>query len=134
MFFNEGGGMKKGFTLLELIVVIIILGILAAMGFAQYSKMVEKGRTSEAKVILGQIRSAQTVYWQERGNYDDGTDLSVLPPSCDNDHYFSYATDAATGTSTATRCLGGGKPPDAPTSYSLTLTIGGQWGGDPGYF
>jgi len=40
---------RKGFTLLELIVVIIILGILASLGFSQYIKMVEKGRSAEAR-------------------------------------------------------------------------------------
>ncbi|MBU0547795.1 MAG: prepilin-type N-terminal cleavage/methylation domain-containing protein, partial [Candidatus Omnitrophica bacterium] len=36
--------MRKGFTLIELIVVIIIVGILASVGMTQYTKVVEKGR------------------------------------------------------------------------------------------
>ena len=60
---------RKGFTLLELVVVVIILGILATLGFTQYTKMVEKGRTAEAKMILGQIRTAQVAYNQQFGGF-----------------------------------------------------------------
>ena len=133
MFFNEGGGMKKGFTLLELIVVIIILGILAALGFGQYTKMIEKGRTAEAKVLLGQIRSAQAAYFQEYSVYTTAANLAVtFNTACDTDHFFSYAA-ASTGTSQATRCTAGAKH-NAASSYSVTLTATGTWGGDAGYY
>lgn len=47
--------MKKGFTLLELIIVIIIIGILATLGLTQYARMVERGRGAEARQLLGNI-------------------------------------------------------------------------------
>jgi len=128
--------MKKGFTLLELIVVIVILGILATLGFTQYTKMVEKGRTAEAKVTLGQIRSAQMAYYQEYGTYTPTFSLLIVdaPTSCTGTtNYFSYASDATT--STATRCTSGsGKPPGAVTAYSITLSHVGVLGGSAGYY
>jgi prepilin-type N-terminal cleavage/methylation domain-containing protein len=127
--------MKKGFTLLELIVVIIILGILATLGFTQYTKMVEKGRTAEARTILGQLRSAQIAYWQEYGGYGGAVSNLIVdaPTSCVSTHYFSYAS---TGSSTATRCtgVGSGKTPGATTGYSITLDVAGSWGGTGGYY
>ena len=127
--------MKKGFTLLELIVVIIIIGILGTLGFTQYTKVIEKGRTAEAKAILGQMRTAQEAYFQEYGARTATIgNLSIeAPTSCTTTHYFSYSTDASTGT--ATRCTAGGKTPNATGSYTVTVTYTtGVWGGTAGYY
>ncbi len=114
--------MKKGFTLLELIVVIIILGILATLGFSQYAKMIEKSRISEAKMILGQIRAAQAAYKVEYNSYT--ATMANLPVEvntyCDSEHYFSYSTDD--NTAKAQRCGGGGKTPNyTGTSYNVIV-------------
>ena len=126
--------MKKGFTLLELIVVIIILGILATLGFTQYTKMVEKGRTAEAKAILGQLRSAQVAYYQEYGSYATAVANLIVdaPTAATGTHYFIYASDATS--STAIRCTTGGKGPISATLYTITLTATGTFGGTPGYY
>lgn len=126
--------MRKGFTLIELIIVIIIVGILATIGMTQYTKVVEKGRASEARQILGSLRSAQNAYNLEYGAYTTTvTDTGVdAPAACATTHYFSYACDAA-GTCTATRCTAGGKTPDFTVAYTKTLTVAGVFGGTAGY-
>ncbi len=129
--------MKKGFTLLELIVVIIILGILATLGFTQYAKVVEKGRTAEAKMILGQLRTAEVAYNQEYGAYTATiANLAVQAPTdcTGTTHYFSYAVNALIGT--AIRCgTGAGKSPGSATAYTITLNHDtGAWGGLAGYY
>ncbi|MCM8780686.1 MAG: prepilin-type N-terminal cleavage/methylation domain-containing protein [Candidatus Omnitrophica bacterium] len=127
--------MKKGFTLLELIVVIIIIGVLATLGFTQYTRVVEKGRTAEAKTILGQLRTAEVAYYQENGSYTTIANLPVeAPTACTTTHYFSYSCAAATGTCTATRCTAGGKTPQSTLAYIIALDITGNWGGTPGYY
>jgi len=125
--------MKQGFTLIELIVVIIIVGILAAVGMTQYTKVVEKGRAGEARVILGSLRTAEVAEYNENGAYLAVSGLGVVAPTaCATTHYFSYSCATADGTCTATRCASGGKTPNA-TAYTKTLTIAGVWGGDAGY-
>ncbi len=55
--------MKKGFTLLELIIVIIIIGILMGIALPKFMNVVEKARTAEGRSILGAIRSAQMRFY-----------------------------------------------------------------------
>jgi len=127
--------MKKGFTLLELIVVIIIIGILATLGFTQYAKVVEKGRTAEAKAILGPMRTAQESYKLEYGAYTAtiGNLAIDVPTACATTHYFAYSTTAVLGT--ATRCTAGGKTPNIAAAYTITLDYAtGVWGGTAGYY
>ncbi len=128
--------MKKGFTLLELIVVIIIIGVLATLGFGQYTQMVEKGRTAEARTVLGQLRTADAARWHETGGY--ATALSQLPVSaptaCVNTHYFNYAINAGSGTATRCSTAQAGKAPGATTTYTIALTTNtGSWSCTAGF-
>ncbi len=52
---------SKGFTLLELLVVVLIIGILTAIALPQYKKSVEKARTSEAVQTLSNLHRAYQV-------------------------------------------------------------------------
>ncbi|MFA4988059.1 MAG: prepilin-type N-terminal cleavage/methylation domain-containing protein [Candidatus Omnitrophota bacterium] len=126
--------MNRGFTLIELIVVIIIVGILASVGMTQYTKLVEKGRAAEARLILGSLRTAEIAEYQENGAYAGVSGLGVsAPTSCASTHYFSYSCNSTTGTCTATRCTTGGKTPQGGTAYTKTVDVDGNWGGSAGY-
>lgn len=128
--------MRKGFTLLELIVVIIIIGILATLGFTQYTAIIERGRRAEARANLGTIRQMALVYYQENNAYPAqawiGTELSLPTTACTGSYYFSYNISNA-GLGTATRCTANGKAPNigANSAYNMTLaadgTTGGSW-------
>jgi len=128
--------MRKGFTLLELIVVIIIIGILATLGFTQYSRMIEKARGAEARAILGDIRKLAIARVMEIGVANVGTitdaNLNIGatlgqdipgPAACLATHYFRYsATKANPMVITATRCVAGGKNPQGVAGNTLSLT------------
>ncbi|NQT46095.1 MAG: prepilin-type N-terminal cleavage/methylation domain-containing protein [Candidatus Omnitrophica bacterium] len=59
--------MKKSFTLIELLIVVIIVGILATVALPQYQKVVKKARWTEAVSMLGAIRKACEIYYQGHG-------------------------------------------------------------------
>jgi prepilin-type N-terminal cleavage/methylation domain-containing protein len=60
---------KKGFTLTELLIVVIIFGILAAIATPLYTKTVRKGRLSNALSVLSLASQKQEQYFIENGVY-----------------------------------------------------------------
>jgi type IV pilus assembly protein PilE len=68
---------NKGVTLLELLAVILIIGILAAIAIPSYSGYMVRARRSDAKVVLEQVRAAQEMWRAERGCYaQDGVNCA----------------------------------------------------------
>jgi prepilin-type N-terminal cleavage/methylation domain-containing protein len=54
---------RKGFTLVELAIVIAILGILAVVAIPKYQGMVDEARSAAAKAQLGTVRSAIAIHY-----------------------------------------------------------------------
>jgi len=70
--------MKRGFTLVELIVVILIIGVLSTLGLVQYGPAREGALDREAIVNLKLIQAAMKIYGMEVGGYFDSSDVGVL--------------------------------------------------------
>ncbi len=61
--------MPRGFTLVELLIVVAIIGVLSTIGVPTYRKMIEKARQAEAKQALGAIHSVQRGFFAEWETY-----------------------------------------------------------------
>ncbi len=78
---------KKGFTLIEMLVVVLIIGILAGIALPQYQMAVTKAKVASILPLMRRWKDALQEYKLQHGNYDDldystgGATLGVNWPS-----------------------------------------------------
>jgi type IV pilus assembly protein PilA len=91
---------RKGFTLVELAVVIVIIGVLAAFGVPKFLQSVEKSKAAEAFNYWSAVQSAQERYIAQNGQYAawDGTSTTPFDIVLPTLQYFQLASGGITST------------------------------------
>jgi type IV pilus assembly protein PilE len=69
---------RRGFTLIELMIVLAILGVLSAIAYPSYDKYVTRSRRSEAQQLLTDIYAKQSQYMFDARGYTDKFDSTGL--------------------------------------------------------
>jgi prepilin-type N-terminal cleavage/methylation domain-containing protein len=69
--FRRAPHVRRGFTLVELLVVVAIMGILAGIGVHLFSKRVFSSKGTEAMAVIGALRAAEEAYRAENQSYLD---------------------------------------------------------------
>ena len=63
--------LHSGFTLIELMIVVAIIGVLAAIGIPQYQNYVARAQVAEGLALASGVKTALTLYYQETGGFPD---------------------------------------------------------------
>ena len=78
---------QSGFTLMELMIVVVIVGILAAIAYPSYTRYVQRANETEVKGQIIEFASQLEAYRAKNFSYE-GAELSVLSPNLEkNPHY-----------------------------------------------
>ncbi|MEX2109374.1 MAG: prepilin-type N-terminal cleavage/methylation domain-containing protein [Gemmatimonadaceae bacterium] len=72
---------KKGFTIIELLVVLVVLGILAAIGLAKFTSLKEQAYVATMKADLRNLAVYQMTYWDANASFfsGDGAAQGFIP-------------------------------------------------------
>ncbi|MFC1623871.1 prepilin-type N-terminal cleavage/methylation domain-containing protein [Candidatus Omnitrophota bacterium] len=116
---------RNGFTLVEVLIVVIIIGILAAIGIPQFADSIEKAKGGEAMAGLGHIQTGEKIYYAENEVYtaDWAADLDIS--LTERFWTFTIVTPGQTYVATATRS--GGSRANQTLTMNETGTMGGTW-------
>ena len=78
---QTGGRQLRGFTLIELMIVVAIVGIVAAVAIPAYMDYVIRVQISEGMSLTGGAKSAVASYYQEYGSFPTDNEDAALPPA-----------------------------------------------------
>jgi type IV pilus assembly protein PilE len=94
-------GKSRGFTLVEIMTVVVIIGILMAIAIPAYQDQMRKGRRTDAQTFVAQVAQKEQAYLLDARAYALGstalTDLGLTTPTTVAQHY-TVTVEPATAT------------------------------------
>lgn len=115
---------RAGFTLVELMIVVAIVGILAVVAMFGYRAIIASSKTAEPRQVLGSIRLAQEAYKAETGSYANITGGAVCPSDGTTGKKWGWQPTCGGGATWAALTVN----PDGPVMFGYS-TESGIFGG-----
>lgn len=106
-----------GMTLIELMIVVAIAGILAAVGYPMYADYVIRGRLTEAFSTLGAQGVRMEQYFQDQRTYVGACATGTVAPPMANTAYFTYTCPTLNASAYTLQATGAG----SMTGFTYTL-------------
>jgi len=130
---TRGGRPDSGFTLIELMIVVVIIAILAGIAYPAYQKQVLQSRRSDAKAALQQLAAREEQFYMDNKTYTTVLTqmaYTATPTVTTADGYYTIRVVAATATCPITTCYllqaaptaKGGQNSDACGNLTLSST------------
>ncbi len=121
--------LRKGFTLIELMIVVAIIGILAAIAIPNFIKFQARSKQSEAKANLKSLFTAERSFFQEKDSYADLMSTCGFSPERGNRYYYSIGTSALQGRAASTLAAGSWDSVSVDTYKYGTVNNASTWAG-----
>ena len=133
---------NKGFTLIELMIVVAIIGILAAIAIPKFADLISKSKEGATKGGLSTVRSSLQIYYGDNegmfpnDNLDslavDAKYFNKMPDAklpktgkSDSDDTITYSSMSVAGAMVG---VGGGSTNAGGWAYANDMTVNNQWG------
>jgi len=78
---------RHGFTAVELLVTLAVIGVIVAIAYPAYTDFVERSRRSEAAEALQNLATLQEQFYNDNKSYTDDLDALGLPATTENAYY-----------------------------------------------
>ena len=88
---------QQGFTLIELMIVVAIIGILAAIAIPAYSDYTIRAQVSEGLTLAGGAKAAVSEFTMDRGTFPTNNAIAGLSPATDINGKYTASITAANG-------------------------------------
>ena len=119
---RAGPPRQRGFTLIEVMVAVAVIGILAAIAYPSYADYVRRGRIAEATGELGTMRVRLEQFYQDSRPSNYGSTAAVCGVAVPTSPSFTYTCNwGAGGTSQTFLATATGNASAGMTGYTFTI-------------
>lgn len=97
---NISSKKENGFTLIELMIAVLVVGILSAIAIPQYTKYMQKARRADMQAVLSEVMVKQQQFLMTQRRYTSTfADLGISVPDSVSNYYTGYTTITVNGLS-----------------------------------